>query len=203
MITININVAGADLTFLKQNQYVLCMACREMDMGYDVICFSEKDYLSYNVIAIFDEYQIFCCKNHIDRKKLMISVGPVNISMGQKITMSQEGNFSQVTGGTRKDGFEMVNDYGAIYPGFSRKIHYQGSEMFLPAFVADCASVKGTYVLRPDNRIQVWFEQFVESGVYFSDFSAKIVKAGRSRAMEVILNQDVINLSYQEGNWIK
>lgn len=203
MKTINVSIASVDLAILKQNKYALCYALKEANMGYDVICAADMDYMGHNVFGVSNEYQIFCCSNITNNEKINISTESADISIGQQVTINENGIFSGAVSGRVEDAFELINNFGRLYPGFSRKISFRGNEKFLPVFISPYISIKGSYSLKPDNMVRIWFEQFAESGVFLSDFLQQMIKVGQSTGVEVFLDKDKIDISYQNGNWIK
>ncbi len=203
MKNITITVAEQDLSFLKQNKYALCFACRDRELGYDVICRADMNYMGNTTIGFGNEYQIFCCQSVTNRETLVLSTNLVNIALGQQITLNEAGTFSSPVGEGSGESITLNNDYGNIYPGYSRKISYGGSEAFLPVFVAPYASVKGTYTMCPRDVVQIWFEQFAKSQIFLKDFLIQEKGIGRSSLAEAALTDGGVQLLYQNGNWQK
>lgn len=204
MKTLQINISANDLTLLKENQYALCFACNEADAGYDVICHADMNYLCSVEFEFMDEYQIFCCQNIRNGEELLISTDPVPILPGQQITLDSTGVFSSVVSGTEPDCIELINNYGNLYPGFSRKISCNACEDFMPAFVAPYISVKGSFLLKPADNVLVWFQQYAKGSSFTRGLLKKIFNAGKSRAAEASLTDNqVCSLTYENGIWKK
>lgn len=203
MKTLNIKIGNEDLKFLKENKYAMCFALQEKDMGYDMICCCSLNYLLLNTIGVGKDYEIFCCQSITDHQRIRIAAGPVPIATGDQITITSSGLFSSPVSGTCPDALELINEYGNLYPGFSRQIDWQGNVSFVPVFVAPYASVKGSYTMKPDDTVKIWFEQFTESGIFLKDFLPPSRTAGRSKSIEILLTDNETDLLYENGNWQK
>ena len=155
-----VNIAEEDLKLLKENRYALCIAFREKDMGYDMVCYSCMDYLLNNSIEITEEFSVFYCKNIQFGEKVVVSGGPYNIQLGQRITIDEYGSFKDIENGFEGNRIEIINEYGNLYLGFSRKIIFSGIQSTLPAFVSPYISLKGEFTFEPEDMMRIWFEQF-------------------------------------------
>lgn len=198
-----INIAEEDMALLKKSNYALCAAFREKDMGYSVICCAGTDYLSKNVIDIGEELSVFYCKNIKIGEKVAVSEGPCRIEPGQRVTVDEYGSLKNIESGSVEGKIEIINNYDSIYPGFYRNLSFQGEESGRPAFVSPYASVKGTFTLEPEERMAVWFEQFAESGKIIGKDFENILKAGKSRAIEIVISDTSTQVSYENQSWKK
>lgn len=205
MKKINIEIAADELSLLKQNQYALCLACCEKNTGCDVIGYAAMDYMAANIIEIGEAYQIFCCKSIKNHEKIFLSAGPVDIALGEQVRIDSSGIFSAPVTGKDPEAICLINECGNLYPGYSRKISFNGgTENFLPVFVAPYVSIKGSYSFNPQDKARIWFEQFAEIGTFSMDYlNPSLSKAGRSGAIEVPLTDDVVRLLYKNAAWKK
>lgn len=198
-----INIAEEDMVFLKKNNYALCAAFRERDMGYSVICCTSMGYLSQNTINVGEELCVFYCKNIKIGEKVEVSAGPCGIEPGQRVTVDEYGSLKNVELGSVEGKIEIINNYGSIYPGFYRNLSFLGVQSELPAFVSPYASVKGEFTLEPEERMVIWFEQFAESGRIIGSAFENILKAGKSVSIEVMLSDTSTQVSYENQMWKK
>lgn len=203
MKNLTVKIAEEELSILKTNGYALCFSCRDKDGGYDLICRAGMDYLVNTTIGFEDTYQIFCCQSITDKEAVTLATNSVLISRGQKIVLDEAGVFSAPEAGDGGRSLTLINRYGNIYPGYSRKISYGGKEAFLPAFVAPAVSIKGTYTLEPQDTVQVWFGQDAKNSVFMRDLLPLRKGAGRSNSIEVGLADGGVEICYQGGNWKK
>ncbi len=198
-----INIASEDFSVLKENNYKLCVSFREKDMGYTMVSYADTEYLVNSILEVTEDYSVFCCSNIRSGQQVAVSVGPCTIELGQRITLDQYGLLGNVTGGGSANEIEIINEYGNIYPGFGRKIVFSGEENFQPVFVSTGVSVKGTFSLKPEDRIILWFEQLVESGQVLESNFESIVRAGKSTKIEVQLSDGETGVTYENGSWKK
>lgn len=207
MANIKVNISENDLETLKKNKYKLCLAFKEKSIGFDVVCIGTDEYFSSNTFKVEDEYAVFFCKSLEDGEVIGDSSGIKKIELGQRITVNQFGFFESPVKGQYSDRLEVVNDYGSIYLGFGRKVKYGTDESMRYAFVSPYASVKGTFTMKPENKIRIWFQQFATTGTYFTDFISEKRMSGRSTYVETFIDAsmgvDTVVLTYADGKWQK
>lgn len=198
-----INISENDIRLLKCNNYALCVAFPEKDMGYSVICYADMKYLLNNVINIGEELSVFYCNDIREGEKVRASAGPCSMKPGQRVTVDEYGSLKDVEAGGIDGKLEIINNYDSIYPGFYRSISFFGVQSELPAFVSPYASVKGVFTLEPEERMLIWFEQFAESGKIIDNNIKNILKAGKSSFIEVELSHTSVQVLYENQIWKK
>lgn len=205
MANIKVNIAENDLKTLKTNKYNLCLAFGERSMGFDVVCIGTGDYSSSNTFKVGNEYAVFFCASLMDGEAVAVSSQVKDIELGQQITINKDSVFENPVEGKYADRLEIVNNYGNIYPGFGRKVKYGTDERMRIAFVSPYVSVKGTFAMEPENVIRIWFQQFADTGTYFTDFIDKNRMSGTSMYAEAVIDSsagsDTVLLTYADGKW--
>ncbi len=207
MANIKVSIAENDLKTLKTNKYNLCLAFGEKSMGFDVVCIGTGNYSSLNTFKIGNEYTVFFCASLTDGETVAVSSQVKDIELGQQITINKDSVFEDPVEGKYADRLEIVNNYGNIYPGFGRKVKYGTDESIRFAFVSPYVSVKGTFTMEPENVVRVWFQQFADTGTYFTDFIDKNRMSGTSTYAEAVIDcsagTDTVLLTYMDGKWQK
>ncbi len=207
MANIKVNIAENDLKTLKANKYNLCLAFREKSIGFDVVCIGADDYSSSNTFKVGNEYAVFFCKSLTNGETVDVASEVQSIELGQQITINRYGVFENPVEGKYADRLEIVNNYGNIFPGFGRKVKYGADESMRFAFVSPYVSVKGTFTMEPENVVRVWFQQFADTGTYFTDYIDKNRMSGTSTYAEAVIDcsagADTVLLTYADGKWQK
>lgn len=203
MKEVTIIIMEEDMVLLKKNNYALCIAFKEKDMGYSVICYASTDYMPRNIINIGEELSVFYCKNIQVGENVAVSAGPCSIELGQRITVDEYGSLSNTEEGSFVGKLQIINKYDSIYPGFCRSLSFLEKQSEFPAFVSPYVSVKGEFTLEPEERMIIWFEQFAESGKIIDNNFENVLNAGKSSAIEVSLSGTSVQVSYENQNWKK
>jgi hypothetical protein len=198
---VEVQIATDDLEFLKANQYMLCFA-KMVDGAYTVVWQSYSGYLSGNPFNWTSAYQLFGSTSaSTGGTEIIVSTNAVDIALGEQATLNPDGNLEPAVTGGPADGITMINQHGPIYPGLNGvSTGPDGILRTAPVFLAPLAIAKGTDVLRPVEKIRIWFQQNTLSG---TAIDADIMSSqGASAAVEVDLTKvDGATVKYQQGGW--
>ncbi len=195
--TVIINISGNQLELLKTNKYRLCFAKKVGDNDFDVVWQSYTDFMEYNEISWIPLYQIFATNTFHASVKVKASCKPVQIGLGQQITLDKNGKLGKVTTGGSATSINLLNECGSIHPGINQVSFDEEQNMiYSPIYVSQLAAAKGEIKLTPKEEVLVWFEQNIETGTMFSD--------ARSNAQELDLsNQNDITITYTDDQqWV-
>jgi hypothetical protein len=193
--SVEIQIALADLEFLKANQYQLCFA-RMVNGAYTVVWQSYGGYLSNNPFSWLPLYQLFGTNTFTaNGGEVTIDTNAVSIDLGEQAVLNPDGNMEPAVTGGPADGITMINQYGPIHPGLiGVSTGPDGVQRTLPMFVAPLAIATGTDVLTPAEKMRVWFQQNVASGT--------TTNQDISMAVELDLTAvDLARATYSQGNW--
>ena len=115
--SVEIQIALADLEFLKANQYQLCFA-RMVNGAYTVVWQSYGGYLSNNPFSWLPLYQLFGTNTFtVNGGEVTIDTNAVSIDLGEQAVLNPDGNMEPAVTGGPADGITMINQYGPIHPG--------------------------------------------------------------------------------------
>lgn len=195
--TVTISIDSSDFEVLKKNGYHLCFAKKLRGHDYDVVwqSYDKESYLESNTFSWISSFQIFGANVFQDNVRVRTSTNTVSIRLGEQCTINQEGHIEGVKTGSYPDSIELINKFGAIHPGVNALCYdLRGNQQVAPIYVAPEAIVIGTDVLTPIEKVQVWFEQNIETGTMFSD--------ARTNVQEIDLtNQPAVAYLYKGGQW--
>ena len=199
--SVEVQVATDDLEFLKANRYLLCFA-KMVEGAYTVVWQSYSDYLSSNPFSWTSAYQLFGSRSVTNGGVLVtIDTNSVDIAFGEQATLDPDGNLESAVTGGPADGITMINQYGPIYPGLNGvSTGPDGVQRTTPVFVAPLAIAKGTDVLRPVDKVRIWFQQDTRSGTVID--TDTMLSQGVSVAVELDLTKvDSATAKYEQGGW--
>lgn len=195
--TVTITIDNSDFEVLKKNGYNLCFAKKLQGRDYDVVwqSYGKESYLETNTFSWVSDFQVFGSNVFQDNVRVRVSTNVVDIHLGEQCTLNAEGHLENVKTGSYKDAIELINQFGAIHPGVNALCYdLQGNQQVATIYVASQAIVIGTDILTPIERVQVWFEQNIETGTMFSD--------ARTNVQEINLtNQPSAAYLYKGGQW--
>ncbi len=193
---VNIQIALEDLENLKRAKYKLCFAKKVGDNDYNVVWYSFLDYLPNNTFSWTPQYGLFGSNIFKDYIKVQVHTNIVTISLGETSILNSYGVLEDPTTGGPEFCFTMDNQYGSIHPGVNQlSIGIDGQIMSTPIYVAEAPIVKGRVVLKPVEKVLVWFEQNIETSTMFS--------TARSNEVEIDLTfQNKAARKYENQRWI-
>jgi hypothetical protein len=203
--TVAVTIYVDDFMFLKQNGYNLCFA-KKVDNTYDVVWSSETAYLQNNSFSWTPHYAIFGRNDFTAGVLVDTNTNTQPIDLGQQALLDVYGTIeapSSIMPLVPPDDtlIRLVNQYGPIHPGlmavhsdllgnFAAQTPTQGT----PIYVAQQAIALGQDDLTPVDKVEVWFQQNVQTSTMFSE--------AVSNAIEVDLTDvDTQTVLYQGGVW--
>jgi hypothetical protein len=194
---VNIRIALKDLINLKKARYKLCFAKKIGNKRYNVVWQSYSDYLTNNSFSWTPQYALFGSNTFRDDIQVRVSTRTVAIGLGETSILDQYGVLRNPKTGGPTTGFTMDNRFGSIHPGVNQlSTGIDGKTVSRPIYVSENPIVKGEVVLKPVEKILVWFEQYIKTGTMFS--------RARSRKVEIDLTVgNIASWKYKDQKWIK
>lgn len=194
---VTINIALDDQQFLKDNGYSLCIAKRTKEHSYNVIWSSYDKYVARNMFSWVPLYELFGSNTFQDGIRVETLTNMVQIGLGETSLLNEAGILKPPTTGGPEESITMNNEYGAIHPGLNQVITTpKGTQASIPFYLAENQIAAGSVTMTPVEKVQVWFEQKVQTGTMFS--------TARSNAVEIDLTfSNDETRTYKDGRWIK
>jgi hypothetical protein len=174
--SVKILVDPSDLASLKENKYRLCFA-KKVNNTYNVVWQSYTDFIHQNSFSWTPVYQLFGTNTFQDNVTVDVETNAVSILLGQGATLDQDGNLGPASTQNPPTAISMTNEYGPIHPGLNQlSISPNGKSSVTPVYVGEYQIELGKDQLTPVDKVQVWFEQNVETSTMFSDDRTKITE---------------------------
>lgn len=165
-----IQVSEDDCRILHSNDYALCIAKRVEDCDFNVIWQAEQSFTQANIFQWEDKYSIFASRTMQKGEEVFANVSPREISPGQSIILEHEGCFGEAQASGEQDEITMMNQYMPIYPGLCQICRgFSGSTVQAPFYLDPDLSIPGTYIVKPVEKIMIWFAQGAKSGLIISN----------------------------------
>lgn len=192
---VSIDIDINDFNNLKNNKYSLCFAKKVGDEDYNVVWNAETCFLQKGSFSWTPQYQIFATNTFKESVKVTTQTDIITIGLGEQTTMSENGVLSSASTGTDKNSIAFINDYGSIHPAINQICTSVTGEMIsTPIYVAKNAVVKGKTLLKPVEKVLIWFEQNIETSTMFT--------TSRSRSIELDLTaSSTISIKYSQEEW--
>ena len=195
--TVNINVEGDMLDQLKDSGYKLCIAKKVENYDYNVAWYSTEKYLEINSFSWVPQYEVFATNSFLSNTKVGASCTPVRMDFGEITTFSRTGRMSPPVTGGAGDALNIKNEFGLIRFGINQLCTgVDGSRQSSAIFVTPSGILSGEISFKPSEKIQVWFEQSMESST--------ILTVMRSNCMELdMANSDSRSVLFNKsGSWV-
>ncbi len=173
--SVEIQIDSNDLASLKENKYRLCFA-KKVNNTYNVVWQSYIDYLGNNTFSWTPVYQLFGTNTFQDNITVEVDTNAISILLGQGATLDQNGNLGPASTQNPPTAISMTNEYGPIHPGLNQLSTGQNGQSVTPIYVAEYQIELGTDQLTPVDKVQVWFEQNIETSTMFSDARTNITE---------------------------
>lgn len=198
-----IEIGTNEYKVLKDNGYYLCIAKKVDDDKFNVIWQAYNDYSQSNKITWNKKYKIFASLSREDRKKVFANVSPEEISFGQEILLEAQGCFGAISQSREKDSIGMINQYQPVYPGLYQEctdIH--GNTNSLPFYLSSNQSIPGSFRTKPVDKILVWFEQSVESGIAISRYTTSAKGISESTSIQLDMQEkSSMEIAFEQYQW--
>ena len=202
--TINIQIDQNDLTQLKDGHYMLCFAKKIKNQNYNIIWQAYWDYMVNNQIHYYPQYAAFGSQYFENIAKVFISTNIVQIKSGEKTTVNNVGILSNPVEGGDPQALNYDNQYNGIHLGVSQTIYgITGKKTCSPIFLSVNKLIPGLCKYIPENKVLVWFEQNVSTGIMSSNLCEYPKEESMSSTKEIDLEDtNIANLKYTNGKWI-
>ena len=191
--SVQIQIATGDLESLKKNGYNLCIA-KMVNGVYNVVWQAQNgtQYLDYNTVSWIPTYQVYGANNFQVGVTVEEQTNVVNIQLGEESTLDAAGVMGDPVSGGPPTALTVNNEFAAIYPGVNQLI--LGQTQPSPIYVAPEQVLPGTVTLTPVEKVQIWFQQELQTSTMFS--------SAQTNTIEVDLTAtDAQTVNYQGGKW--
>lgn len=196
MKIINVEIAADDIRRLMKNGYKMCFAKKVGTANYNVIWQSYRDYSESNSFSWTPQYQAFRTDTFQSGVTVKTASKPKTIGLGETTTIDQYGILlDPVTGGDQA-AINVDNEYKATHIGISQvSTGIDGQVTTTPIYVSENECLLGNAVLKPVEKVLIWFECNAVTSTMFTDM--------RTNSIEVDLTQkNSINLKYEDEKWL-
>lgn len=207
---ININIADEDLSYLKENKYVLCCAKKIENKIYNIVWQADSKFTTRNSLSWENQFRAFFSRNFSNGDMLKKGPESTNFTLGVQIEIDDDGKFKEPTTGPEKEAIALISHYkDTIHPGLIQACQgFDSKNNEQPFYVATAAMLPGTTFITPQDKVLVWFEKEVKAGMMFSYEPVKCT-AGvdlpdntRTWAVELDLTDiDTTTKIYQDYTW--
>lgn len=192
---INIRIAPDDIKKLMDNQYRMCFAKKIGDAAYNVIWQSYKNFSENNTFSWTPQYQVFRTDTFQAGITVKTSSNPKTIGLGEKTTINQYGILSDPVTGGDTTAINVDNEYMATHIGVSQlSTGIDGKMVSTPIYVSENECMLGVAVLKPVEKVMIWFEYNAETSTMFTDM--------KTLGIEVDLTQkNSVTLQFEDEKW--
>lgn len=193
--SVNIQIAAADIRRLMDSGYRMCFAKKIGDAAYNVIWQSYKDFSENNTFSWTPQYQVFRTDTFQSGVTVKTSSNPKTIGLGQITTIDRYGILSDPITGGDTAAINVDNEYKATHIGVSQlSTGIDGKIVSTPIYVSENECMLGNAVLKPVEKIMIWFEYNAQTSTMFTDM--------KTYGIEVDLTQkNNVNLKYEDEKW--
>lgn len=195
MKVVNIQIEKDDIRKLMNSNYRMCFAKKIGDAAYNVIWQSYKDFSENNEFSWIPQYQVFRTDRFQSGVTVKTSSNPQTIGLGETTTIDKYGILSDPVTGGDTTAINVDNEYKATHIGVSQlSTGIDGKIVSTPIYVSENECLLGNAVLKPVEKVMIWFEYNAETSTMFTDM--------KTRGIEVDLTQkDSVNLRYKDEQW--
>lgn len=195
--SITIVLDNNSLRELRGRGFNLCFAKRLKDQEFNVIWRALNRYDSNNVFCWTPEYQVFGSNRYFVGDEIRTTVKPVDIDMGQKVILDENGQFSApINSSGNWEALSVENNYGNIHIGVNQVSEINGNRSMDAIYLTPEACVKGNINLTPVDEVMIWFGMEYESmqgNIFSSDAMNSIVVDLNGRSSQTV--------EYARGRW--
>lgn len=109
--------------------------------------------------------------------KVIVACNPVMVNLGEFVTLDKYGVLSEPVTGSNPTAMTLINEMGETHPVVNQLcIKPDGTMESKPIYAAEEAMFQGECQLMPKEKVQVWFEQNIETDTMFSKARSKAVE---------------------------
>lgn len=193
--TVNIKIAPNDIRRLMNSGYRICFAKKVGTANYNVIWQSYKDFAENNTFSWTPQYQVFRTDTFQSGVTVKTASDPKTIGLGETTTIDRYGILSDPVTGGDISAINVDNEYKATHVGVSQlSTGIDGRMVATPIYVSENEFLLGNAVLKPVEKVMVWFEYNAETSTMFTEM--------KTQSIEVDLTQkNSINLKYEDEKW--
>lgn len=168
---VNISIQPGALQKLAQNGYQMCFA-KEVNGHFNVV-WQSYDSEKYSVNQKFSwvpVYKIFGTNHFQAGVQVGVTTNKVNIGLGETVNLDSSGLMGQPFSGGPDTSFTLNNSWTATNIGVDQvSTGIDGTTQSTPIYVSESQVIKNsTTTLTPVERIQVWFQQNLETSTMIS-----------------------------------
>lgn len=129
--------------------------------------------------------------------KVTVACNPVMVNLGEVVTLDKYRVLSEpVINGSDSTAMTLINEMGENHPAVNQLcIKPDGTIESGPIYVAEEAMFQGECQLQPKEKVQIWFEQNIETGTMFSKARSKAVE------IDLTLKNSTTVLYDKNGTW--
>ncbi len=193
--SVNITIAADDIRRLMDSNYKICFAKKIGDANYNVIWQSYKDFSQNNTFSWTPQYQAFRTDTFQAGVTVKTASDPKTIGLGETTTIDKYGILSDPVTGGDTSAINVDNEYKATHIGVSQvSTGIDGQIVSTPIYVSENECMLGNAVLKPVEKVMVWFEYNAETSTMFTEM--------KTHSIEVDLTQkNSVNLKYENEKW--
>lgn len=109
--------------------------------------------------------------------KVIVACNPVMVNLGEFVTLDKYEVLSEPVTGSNPTAMTLINEMGETHPVVNQLcIKPDGTMESKPIYAAEEAMFQGECQLMPKEKVQVWFEQNIETDTMFSKARSKAVE---------------------------
>lgn len=195
MKSVNVQIAADDIRRLMNSGYRMCFAKKVGTADYNVIWQSYKDFSENNTFSWIPRYQVFRTDTFQSGVTVKTSSSPKAIGLGEITTIDKYGILTDPVTGGDNASINVDNEYKATHIGVCQlSTGIDGKEVSTPIYVSENECMLGNAVLKPVEKIMIWFEYNAQTSTMFTDM--------KTHSIEVDLTQkNSVNLRYEDEKW--
>lgn len=193
---VSIHLDDEVIRSLKENAYKLCFAKKVGDEDYNVIWQSFLGYENYNNFSWLPSYQIFTANELRENVEVEVRSKMVPIGLGETVVRDKYGVLSDAVSGGESTALNLINNGEPTCVGISQLCtDIDGRQISAPIYVSERKIIAGEAGFKPMEKLLVWFEQNVETGMMFSHV--------RSRAIEFdMASRNSMSVTFNGNDWM-
>lgn len=128
--------------------------------------------------------------------KVIVACNPVMVNLGEFVTLDKYGVLSEPVTGSDPTAMTLINEMGETHPVVNQLcIKPDGTMESKPIYAAEEAMFQGECQLQPKEKVQIWFEQNIETSTMFSKARSKAVE------IDLTLKNSATVLYDKNGTW--
>lgn len=128
--------------------------------------------------------------------KVTVACNPMMVNLGESVTLDKYGRLSDPVTGSNPTAMTLINEMGETHPVVNQLcVKPDGTMEGKPIYVAEEAMLQGECQLQPKEKVQIWFEQNIETSTMFSKARSKAVE------IDLTLKNSTTVLYDKNGTW--